>query len=243
MSGSTERERQPTDDAELARELDRRIDEAEQPESMRCGEWTISTDDAGNLRGCHSEGGCVTIAEKPPAGTDPDGEYIEPPEIVPPHLTPRIKVKGGVFSVTTGGGAKTYNVWNTAVDFEEPAGTWTHDATNFTIPVDGDYTVKVFMPWTAVLAGERSLELRKNGTIVDLDTKLGTISPAAAKNAYCRIVQDFRCVAGDVFQVGIYQDSGASVSAGGANFGDAWAQLSIIRLADSDVPEHERGTL
>lgn len=240
MSGNTERERQPETDAEFARDVDRRLDESEQPESARCGDWTISTEDGtGNLIACHVDGGCILIGEKPPAGVDPDGLHETPPEKIPEHKTPRIKVKGGAKSIGTGS-LTTYDVWNTTVDYEEPPNTWTHDATNFTIPLDGDYLFIVFMPWTAVANGERSLEIRKNGTIVDLDLR----PPATTARAqYNRIVETFRCVVGDVFHVRLFQDSGASVSAGGANFGDAWAQLSIVRLADADIIAHDAGTL
>lgn len=239
MSGTTDRERTPTTDAEWARDTDRRLDEAEQPEATRAGEWTLSTQDGtGNLMACHEDGGCVLVAEKPPSDADPDGLHEVPPEQIPEHKAPRIKVKGGIKTLANVT-STVYNVWNTTADFEEAVGQWTHDATNITIPEDGDYDVMVFMPWASNATGARALDLRKNGTLIDQDKR----AAPSSWEVYTRIVNTFRFVRGDVLSIAVWQDSGANLNCGGANFGDAWAMLVIKKIADADIIAHDAGTL
>lgn len=252
----TTTERVPQTDAEFARDVDRRLDNAEQPTTLRAGEWTLSTDGQGNLIGAHSNGGIVTIAKKPPEGSDPDSEYVEPPVVIEEHKTPRLKIKGGIKSIANNS-MTVYNAWNNgagSADIEEPAGTWTWDGTNITIPEAGDYLVVVFMPWASNINWSRYLELRKNGTVVEVDKhmtgatadKNNVVNQTAGAQweAYCKVTNLFRCAQGDTFQVAVWQDSGATVNCGGPNAGGQdWAQMMVLRVADSDVPKHDAGEL
>lgn len=224
-----------TTDAQHAREQDRRLDAQENPVTLRAGEWTISSEESsGNLVAHHSSGSGVKLADKPPEGANPD-ELTPPPtpNQVPAHKVPRMKVKGGAKS--TGSGAITvYNVWNTTADYEYPAGAWALTASSFTIPEPGEYLFVLYMPWTGVVNGERSLEFRRNSTIIDIDTDWASSN----RTMNLHITQTLICAQGDVIDVRVYQDSGSSVACGGANFGEAWAQMSIIKIGDTDYPEH-----
>lgn len=241
MSDSTS-ERTVTTDQELVREIDQRLDEQENPTSVRAGEWTLSTEDGtGNLMACHSSGGCVKIAVKPAEGTDPDSEVIEEPEVVEAYIAPRFKVKGGIQNIPNNA-ATLYATWNNGsgtADIEEPLGVWSWTGSTITIPEAGDYMVAVFVPWANNVSGtERSMEVRRAGTIVDLDNR-----PVANGYAYNRIVNMFRFAQGDSFEVRVYQNSGVALNCGGPNFGDAWAQLSVFKVGTADVAQHERGQL
>lgn len=72
MTGTTEKKTPPRNDQEWARDVQQRVENVEHPTALRAGEWTITTSEAGNLMACHVTGGCVTLAQIPPAGQDPD---------------------------------------------------------------------------------------------------------------------------------------------------------------------------
>lgn len=67
MTG-TAKVKTPKDDAEWARNTQRRLEQVEHPSSTRVGEWVLATDpETGNLIASHVNGGGVVIAV-PPAG-------------------------------------------------------------------------------------------------------------------------------------------------------------------------------
>lgn len=73
MSGTAESVREPKDDAEWARDIDRRTGGLENATSVRVGQWVLATSDDGHLIASHVEGGAQILARKPPPGeTDPD---------------------------------------------------------------------------------------------------------------------------------------------------------------------------
>ncbi|WP_280505822.1 hypothetical protein [Nocardia farcinica] len=73
MTGTAEPIREPKNDAEWARSTQRRIESAENPTSVRAGEWVFSTSTEGHLIASHVAGGSVIIARKPSGGeNDPD---------------------------------------------------------------------------------------------------------------------------------------------------------------------------
>lgn len=73
MSGTTDPVREPSDNAEWARDTDARISALENPTSQRIGQWVLSTSSEGNLIASHVEGGSVILAKKPTEGeNDPD---------------------------------------------------------------------------------------------------------------------------------------------------------------------------
>lgn len=246
MSGSTETERQATSDEELAREFDRRLDEQENPTSIRAGSWVISTEPATeSLVAHHDNGSGVKLADKPPEGTDPDALTEPPPPAqIPLHKTPRIRKTGAIFS-NSHNANQVYTAWNT-VAFEEPAGAWVHDGSTITIPEDGDYMVTVVMPFANRNVGGRMLALQLGGNDIDRDTRnaerpnpalpapdggTGELTPRIA--GVWRFTRDnqLRCV---VWQ---FSDNTA-LFCGNASFGAAAAQWTITKIADADYPEH-----
>lgn len=63
----------PKNDAEWARNTEKRLNAAENTTSIRVGEWVLSTSaDTGNLIASHVDGGSVVLAVKPAASANPD---------------------------------------------------------------------------------------------------------------------------------------------------------------------------
>lgn len=62
----------PANDAEWARDTQRRVEAVENPESTRVGAWVLSTSASGALIASHVDGGSVTLAIPPETVDDPD---------------------------------------------------------------------------------------------------------------------------------------------------------------------------
>lgn len=72
MSG-TAKVKPPKDDAEWARNTQRRIEQVENPSSTRIGAWVLSTDpESGNLIASNVNGGAVVLANQPEGEGDAD---------------------------------------------------------------------------------------------------------------------------------------------------------------------------
>lgn len=72
MSG-TAKVKPPKDDAEWARNTQRRIEQVEHPSSARVGPWVISTDaESGALIASHVNGGAVVLANEPEGEAEAD---------------------------------------------------------------------------------------------------------------------------------------------------------------------------
>lgn len=72
MSG-TAKVKPPKDDAEWARNTQRRIEQVENPASTRIGAWVLSTDpESGNLIASNVNGGAVVLANQPEVEGDAD---------------------------------------------------------------------------------------------------------------------------------------------------------------------------
>lgn len=63
----------PQNNAQWARNVEKRIGGVEHPTSTRLGDWVLSTDETtGNLIASYNNGGSIILAEPPPGGIDPD---------------------------------------------------------------------------------------------------------------------------------------------------------------------------
>jgi hypothetical protein len=83
MSGTAEPINQPVNDAEWARDTNRRLESLENPTSQRVGKWVISTSDEGHLIVSHVAGGSVVLAQQPTTGEDdPDAITTDTPAAV-----------------------------------------------------------------------------------------------------------------------------------------------------------------
>ncbi|WP_280499015.1 hypothetical protein [Nocardia cyriacigeorgica] len=133
MSGTAEPVREATNDAEWARETQRRIESLENPTSQRIGPWVLSASDDGALIASYVDGGSVVLA-RPPAGGENNPDEIQ--DDVLPELT---VVRFAAQSIPAAGAQVMFD----GVRIEQ-GGDWTGGRTTFdavTVPVSGDYTV------------------------------------------------------------------------------------------------------
>lgn len=132
MSGTAEPVRQPKNDAELARDVVRRLDSLENPTSMRAGAWVLSTSADGHLIASNVGGGSVIVARRPSGGeNDPDAIT----DSRPPSLS---ATRTAVQTIAVGGSVVRFD----GTEVEE--GNWTGGQSLFDavqVPVSGAYRV------------------------------------------------------------------------------------------------------
>lgn len=132
MSGSA-KYKPPRSNEEWARNTEKRLNQAENPTSMRVGEWTLSTQEGtGNLIASHVDGGSVILAAKPAASDEPD-------EVADTDAQPHIKVERQANQQEARGSAHLVE-WDTVA---YATGEWgfTPVATDIVIPQDGVYAI------------------------------------------------------------------------------------------------------
>lgn len=71
-------DRPPRNDAEWARDTNRRLANVEHPDAARAGPWVLSADaESGDLIASHVDGGSVRLARVPASDTNPDTVVVE----------------------------------------------------------------------------------------------------------------------------------------------------------------------
>lgn len=132
MSGTAEPVRPPQNDAEWARDQDRRLRSLENPASARAGAWVLSTSADGHLIASHVEGGSVILARRPNTGeNDPDA-------ITDSRAPSLSATRTAVQGIAAGGSVVRFD----GVEVEE--GNWTGGQNLFDavqVPVSGAYRV------------------------------------------------------------------------------------------------------
>lgn len=207
-------------DAELARNFDRRIGAAENPTAVRMGQWVMSTSpDTGNLIASHVDGGSTVIAVPPPADQDPD-------QISDVQL-PYIKVRRTT-DQTAPQNTLTTVIWDT---LDKSSGAWTGAVTGFTqliVPQDGFYLVNFHLAWKANTTDVRKAILTVN-TVNYGAQEFRPTTPGWFPAMY--IADCFDLKAGDIIEGKVFNNS-----SGGAVFGastpdpQAYTSMSIAKL-------------
>ncbi len=131
MSG-TPKVKPPKNDQEWARNTEKRLVAAENPSSMRVGEWVLSTSaDTGNLIASHVDGGPVVLAVKPAASQDPDE--------IASTTAPYIKVERQT-NQNEARGAAHLVIWDSVASQTSDWG-FSAPGTDIDIPVSGTYQI------------------------------------------------------------------------------------------------------
>lgn len=158
MTG-TSRIKPPRSDAEFARNTTRRLESVENPESMRAGEWVLSTSEDGSLIASNVNGGSVVLSGPPPPGEDPDRIVSD--------VLPELKVRRSTTQRVPGSTVGTVE-WD-AID--TMTGAWSVLATDtFTevyVPRDGLYLVIYKLSWSDSSEDIRKAMIEINGVVTD----------------------------------------------------------------------------
>ncbi|WP_064442260.1 hypothetical protein [Hoyosella altamirensis] len=236
------RERKPNTDAEWSRDVQRRLDDAENPESARLGDWTMSTQDGtGSLIACHSDGGCVLIARKPSGGDGPD-EVLDPDSVAegddetPEEFCERVndcvelpepmniaQVRGsGQTMGNTPPSAQQLVLGVNVMDYR-PDGQDTQVQNNgIRIRDAGVYEVEATAAWQQNLNGRRELFLRRNGATFAFDVR-------DAPGGWCmhHIHRTIELAVGDLLTLHVWQNSGGNLAVNNSAFGgDTWPRIT-----------------
>jgi hypothetical protein len=218
----TAKTKPPKNDAEWARNTEKRLNAAENPTAVRIGEWVLSTDpDTGNLIGSHVDGGSKIIAVKPAASENPD-------DIVS-SATPYIKLERQQNQNAPRGSAQLVQ-WDTVASQTSDWG-FSPPGTDIDIPVDGIYEVKYHLAFLNSSTVINKAVLLINATVVGAQED-------AANGQYCSfyISDTFNMNAGDIVSCAAYV-----AGSGTMDFGSSGADptvhtsLSIKLISDQEV--------
>lgn len=159
MSG-TSNVKPPKNDAEFARNVDRRINQVENPVSQRVGDWVLSTNpNTGDLLASHVDGGSTVLSRRPISSQNPD-------EISDVEL-PNLKVRRVNQQGLSGGSTVTVE-WDT---IDTNIGGWGLSNQELVpvvqIPRDGLYLIIYKLTWVASSNQVRKATLLIDGTVRD----------------------------------------------------------------------------
>lgn len=131
MSG-TAATKPPKNNAEWARNTEKRLNQTEHPTSARVGPWVLSTHaQTGNLIASHVDGGGVVLAVSPDPSADPD--------VVAAPIQPFLKLERQN-NQNEPRGATALVLWDTAA-FSTPEWGFVPEATDIAVPEDGVYEI------------------------------------------------------------------------------------------------------
>lgn len=198
MTGTTQSQTPPETDEDWARDTEKRLDNVEHPVASRAQDWVLATGEDGSLIACYQvTGGCVRLADVPPAGQDPD--------TIPSNALPYIRaIKQD---------AQTYPVGLNTVIFTSAQfdGAWGMDESGgsfMTVPRDGLYSCTWGLTRTDTTAGEAMVGPMVNSFVLQAVTSRG----AGVANT-CRGSDIFTLSAGDKLSM-IVQTTGPTVTEG-----------------------------
>lgn len=159
MSG-TSNVKPPKNDAEFARNMDRRVNAVENPVSQRVGDWVLSTNpDTGDLLASHVDGGSTVLSRRPISTQNPD----DIADVALPNLKIRRVNPQGLQ-----GGSTVAVDWDT---IDTNVGGWGLSnqelIQNVTIPRDGTYLIIYKLAWVDSANSVRKAFLRIDGNVAD----------------------------------------------------------------------------
>lgn len=206
-------------DAELARNMDARLNQAEHPLSTRMGDWVLSTQaDSGNLLASHVDGGSVILAVKPKSADEPDA--------VAGTDTVYMKVERQA-NQSGPRGSTVLTQWDT-VTFQTPEWGFTPPGADIVIPVDGVYTIHY------------NLHFLNNSTVINKAILIvgGTVRQTAQNNGangalypHFSISDTFSLSAGTVVRGGAYTSGSGTMDFGYSDDDPTvFTNMSLYRL-------------
>jgi hypothetical protein len=207
-------------DAELARNLDRRITATENPTAIRAGDWVFSTSpETGNLIASHVNGGSVVLATPPPSEQDPDE--------IGAAVLPFIKARRTA-SQNAPQNVATTVLWDSVDKSSGGWGSTVGGFSQFNVPEDGVYAVFFHLAWTASTTDVRKAILRVNGSAIGAQE----FRPQFAGWFPAMYIADmFSLKSGDIIEALAFNNT-----AGGATFGastadtQSYTSMSIVKL-------------
>lgn len=217
MSG-TPNVRTPRNDAEWARNTERRIQQVENPTSVRVGQWVLSTSPGGALIASNVGGGSQVLAV-PAVGDEVDPDSVRDQD--------RMTFKARRINVQTmPQDVVTPVVWD-AVDWA--VGDWgglTSDTfSSVSVPVDGKYLVVGKLVWVDSNDLARRSVLSVNGTSVDTHVVF-PYNNLADSNRNVEVLDLF---AGDAIALSGWPDSDLDIGAAASDL-NSFPSLSIVYL-------------
>lgn len=202
----------PKNDAEWARDVDRRLSTRENPSAQRVGDWVLSTDsDSGSLIGSHVDGGSRVIARRPEPSDDVDA--------VQEQATSRIRIDRRT-NQTCNRGDDTLIQYE-AIAAQSPDWSFTPPATVLTIPSDGFYSLASSVQFGTPQDLYRYTTIQIDGTPVVGDIMIYSST----------LVHYVDLVAGQTLSVNVWAGgSGTFVLGQHPNYPTAWTCLAVTRL-------------
>ena len=218
MTG-TAKVKPPRNNAEWARNTEKRLGADENSTALRAGAWTISTQEGTeNLIASHVSGGSVILSAKPAASEEPD-------EVSDTDAQEYIKVERQQNQAESRGAAHLVQ-WDTLV---QQTGSWgfTPTATDLVIPRDGVYAINFNLVF-------RNSSTATNKAIFLVEGVARDAQEMVPSNAtYCNfyISNTFPLTAGNIVSAAAYV-SGSGTFDFGASSADptVFTSLSLTRL-------------
>lgn len=217
MTG-TAKVKPPKNNAEWARNTQKRLDQVEHPASARIGSWVLSTDpETGDLIASNVNGGAVTLANPPVGGEDADTVTSSGlPYIKVERQTVQSDSRGVVIPV----------IWDT-ITAMTPEWGFTANSTDVAVPQDGTYLVcyhlAFYNPSNVV-----------NKAVLSLDGIAKMAQEADPSDSwYCSfyMTETFDLNAGSVIQCGAYVSGSGTMDFGPSSADTSvFTSLSLTRL-------------
>ncbi|MFD3426142.1 hypothetical protein [Nocardia fluminea] len=218
MTG-TAKVKPPKNNAEWARNVDKRQGQAENPTSVRVGAWVLSAQpDSENLLASHVDGGSVVLAAKPASADSPDD--------VARTDFPYIKVERQQNQAEARGSSHLVQ-WDT-VAYQSSDFGFTPTATDISIPVDGVYDCNFSLIFKNQSNVTNKAIFLIDGVVKMADERFWS-NGAAFNNFY--LSEKFSLSAGTIVSAAAFV-SGSGTFDFGASAADptVFTSLSLVRL-------------
>lgn len=209
----------PHNDAEWARNVEKRLKSTENPTAVRVGDWTLSTHpETGNLIGSNANGGSVVLAVPPDASTNPD--------TIASTGQPFLKVERQANQQEQRGSAHLVQ-WDT-VAHQTSEWTFTAPGSDIVIPVSGVYRISYHLAFL-----NSSTVVNKAMVLIDAVVKMAQEFNPTDDGWYhaMYMTEDFPLQAGQLISAAAYA-SGSGTFDFGASGADpsVFTSLSLLQL-------------